>query len=337
MRTMRRWSLGLAVVAIGLGLKLGAAHAEDKPVAAPDEKPSGGEGEGKGKGEGRGKGEGKPREGKGKGKDSGPVSVRVDPAESKVAPRQLAVIGLLAGRKQADVYSKVTGRLASIGPAEGEAVKQGQTLFRVERADPGESFLDAPVVSPLTGWIGRWKVQNAGEQVTPTDAVVTVLDDLALRVTAQLPSRDWLAVKKDTKVAVRLNGEERAGTVAGVAQSADPASGRGSVTVEIPNPKRDWRAGLYATLRFELDPKERLLVAANALVITDQGSYLYIADGDIARRLPVTYDVYDSDTVEIVSGLTAGARVISAGTNLLGDKTPIKVAGAPGLPASGAP
>lgn len=296
-------------------------------------KRGGGDGAAAGSGSGGAPGSGSGRGGRGR--DSGPVVVRVESAAKKLVPRVTRVVALLQGRKQADVYSKVTGRIASLGPNEGEAVKQGQTLFRVDRADPGESFLDTPVLSPLTGWVGRWHVQNVGEQVTAAAAVATVVDDQALRATAQLPAGDWLAVSKGIKVKAILAAETRDAQILTVARAADPISGRGSVTVEIDNPKRDWRAGLYATLAFELDPRERMLISATSLIITDKGSFVYVVDGETAKRVPVTYDVYDSDTVEILTGIDANVQVVSAGANLLGDKSPIRIADA--TPAAAEP
>jgi multidrug efflux pump subunit AcrA (membrane-fusion protein) len=267
----------------------------------------------------------KGEKGGGRKRDQGPTPVRVTPAASSVTPRDVSIIAMLNGRRQADVYSKVVGRVTTLGPAEGERVTQGQLLFRIDRSDPGETYLNTPVVSPLTGWIGRWRVTNVGEQVSTTDPVVTVVDDVALRSIVNLPASDWLLVKKDTKVVAELGGEKRPATIQTISVSADPASGRGSVTIEIPNPNRDWRVGMFATVTLSLQPKKRMLLSASSLTITDKGTFVYIADGEIAHRVPVKYNVIDSDTVEITSGLAENAQVISAGGNLIGDGSPIKV------------
>lgn len=271
---------------------------------------------------GRGKGDGS---GSGRRREAGPVPVRVTPAVTKMSPREVAIVAMLNGRRQADVYSKVTGRIKTLGPAEGEAVKAGTVLFNVDRSDPGETYLNTPVVSPIAGWVGRWRVTNVGEQVTPTDSVVTIVDDVALRSIVNLPASDWLLVKRDTKVTAELGGETRPATIQTIAVSADPASGRGGITIEIANPKRDWRVGMFATVTLALEPKQRMLISATSLTITDKGTFVYIADGETARRVPVKYSVIDSDTVEILSGLKDNAQVISAGGNLIGDGSQIRI------------
>lgn len=255
----------------------------------------------------------------------GPSTVKVAVVERKLMPRSLSVVAVLQGRQQAEVYSKVLGRIAFRGPAEGEPIKQGQLLFRVDRSDPGETFLNVPIVSPLTGWVGLWHVTDVGEQITTQEPVVTVVDDTELKATVFLPANDWLTVNRQTAVTVQVGAEARPGRVTGVARAAAAASGRGSITVITSNTKRDWRSGLSASITFALEPRDRILVPALALTITDQGTFIYIAEGGKAKRVVVTFAVFDSDTVEITSGVEPGSQIIVAGTGLIGDGSPIKV------------
>ena len=263
--------------------------------------------------------------GKGRGRASGPVPVRITTLEKKITPRLVEVVAALAGQKQVDVFSKVTGRLTYIGAKEGEAIKAGDVIFRIDRSDPGETFLNVPTLSPFSGWIGRWQVINVGEQVTPSDPIVTVVDDRVLRATAYLPTEDWLDVKATTTVTASFGGEERPAKVMAIARAADRATGRGSVSVEVDNPARDWRSGVYARLKFAVDSKERMLLSAGALTITDDRSFVYIVEGESARRIPVEFSTFDADTVEITKGLAAGAKIVTVGANLLGDKSQVRI------------
>ncbi len=255
----------------------------------------------------------------------GPVSVRVMEASLQTAARQITVDAPLFGVHQADVFSKVTGRVASIGPQEGAQVKAGDLLFRIDRNDAGESFLNMPTNSPISGWVGRWHVTTVGEQVTPTEPVVTIVDDRTLRVIAHLPTDDWTQVTPSTRVMASVLGQNRSAKVVSIARSADLGSGRGSVTVEIANPERDWRAGMYARLTFDLAPRPRMLLSSAALMITDQGAYVYEADGSEAKRTAVQFRIVDPDTVEIVEGLKPNAKIVIAGANLLSDKSHVQI------------
>ena len=258
----------------------------------------------------------------------GPVPVRVAIAEKKISPRIVQTVAALSGRTQVDVYSKVTGRVTYMGPREGQPVKSGEILFRIDRNDPGESYLNVPVVSPLTGWLGRWRVLNMGEQVGPTDPVVTIVDDRTLKAAAFLPASDWVEVTPDTKVTLQVNDEVREGKVETIARAADLSSGRGSVTVVVENGERRWRGGMYARLTFSIAPKERLLLNAASLTVTDQGSFVYVIEGDVAKRVPIKFQLIDADTIEVTDGLQPQSQVVIAGGNLLSNNSPVRIIGA---------
>ena len=254
-----------------------------------------------------------------------PVAVRIADVQLKKTPRKVEIDAPLSGIRQIDVFSKSLGRITYLGPKEGAAVKQGELLFRLDRSDPGESFLNMPTLSPMSGWVGMWHVTNIGEQVTPETPVVTIVDDRSLKAVAFLPSDDWMDVTLDSAVTAELNHQSREARIISVARSADQSSGRGSVTVEIPNPSRDWRSGMFVRLKFALQPKNRLLVSTAALIITDQGTFVYLTEGESARKVRVNYRIVDADTVEITDGLPDSARVVIAGANLLSDKSRVKV------------
>ncbi|MBF0442155.1 MAG: HlyD family efflux transporter periplasmic adaptor subunit, partial [Oligoflexales bacterium] len=176
------------------------------------------------------------------------VPVTITKAELKNTPRLITVVSSLYGIKQVDVYSKFAGRISDMGPKEGDRISSGQILFRVDRNDPGESFLNAPIVSPIDGWIGKWAITDIGEQISPADPILTVVDDTSLRAIIYLPLDSWIQLKKETSITVKVAGEERPGKIVVVARSADSASGRGSAIIEIPNKNRTWRAGMVARI-----------------------------------------------------------------------------------------
>jgi multidrug efflux pump subunit AcrA (membrane-fusion protein) len=261
------------------------------------------------------------------GRDSGPIAVRVEQAKFSVAPRSINVVATLEGRNQADVYSKVTGRLSYIGPKEGEPVKVGTLLFRVDRSDPGESFLNTPVISPISGWIGRWMVNNIGAQVTATTPVVTVVDDEFLRATVYLSTNEWVTIDEKARVTVTVGEETKPGRVVSIARAADAISGRGSAVVEVENKGHKWRAGMIARITVDLEPKNRMLISSAAVSITDQGPYVFVVVDGVAHKKPIKFALVDSDTLEILEGIEDNSYVVVAGGNYLTDKAPAKIVG----------
>jgi membrane fusion protein (multidrug efflux system) len=258
-------------------------------------------------------------------RDAGPVAVRTETVKKAMAPRSVSITAPLDGRSQAEVYAKVTGRLTFIGPKEGGAVKAGTVLFRMDRNDPGETFLNMPVVSPINGWVGRWMVKNIGAQITPTTPVVTVVDDDFLRTTIYLSTSEWVSIDDKAVVSLSIGDEKREGKIVSIARAADSLSGRGSAVIEVENKDHKWRVGMIARVQVDLEPKMRMLISSAALNITDQGTYVFVIENDIARRAPVKFSLVDSDTVEILEGIEDGAAIVVAGGNFVTDKSAVKV------------
>ena len=248
-----------------------------------------------------------------------PIPIKIETISAQDRPRLISILAPLSGRKQVDLYPKVTGRISQIGPDEGSKVRVGDVLFKVDRSDPGESFLSAPVTSPINGWIGRWYINNIGEQVTSNEAVVTVVDDEFLRATIYLSTTDWVEISHQAKIKISIEDTVRTANIISIARVADIASGRGSLQVEVENSDHQWRAGMIARVSIELDMRPRMILTAAALNITDEGSYVYVVKSDKAIRTNVTYRLLDNDTIEILSGLESGSNIVIAGGNLLTD------------------
>ncbi len=263
---------------------------------------------------------------------SGPAAVKTVVVTTKPLPRKIDAVSILKGRKQAEVYSRVAGKVASTGPAEGTKVKAGDVLVRIDRSDPGESFLATPIISPISGWVGRWMVSSIGEQVTAQEPVVIIVDDEVLHAAVMLPTTEWLQVTNETPVKVRVAQEVRAGKVTRISRAAEAASGRGAVHIEVENHDHRWKAGMVAGISLDLDTKPRIVIPATALAITDKGAFVFVAQDDKAKRLPVNFVVIDNDQVEIIDGLAEGSQLITEGVSQVGDASPIKIVETPKEP-----
>lgn len=257
------------------------------------------------------------------------AAVKVLLVKAEPSARRIEVVSVLKGRKQAEVYSRVAGKIATSGPAEGTQVKAGEVLIRIDRSDPGESFLATPITSPITGWVGRWIVSSIGEQVSAQEPLVTIVDDEVLKVAVMLPTTEWLQVVKETPVQVRVAGETRTGKITRISRAAEAASGRGEVHVEVDNADHRWKAGMVANVAFDLDTKPRIVIPSPALSITDQGSFVFVVQDDKAKRVGVKFAVVDNDRIEVLEGLPEGSQVITEGVSQVGDSLPVKIVESP--------
>jgi len=182
------------------------------------------------------------------------------------------------------------------------------------------------IASPVSGFIGK-RVLDAGAWVTPNSSFISVVDIGVVRLVANVVEKDLRHINSGMKADVIVDaypGEHFVGRIAHVAPVLDPATRTAQIEVEIDNTAFRLKPGMYATVSFVIEHKEKVLVVPANAVIEAQGKKgVYLpGDGNVAKFQPVTLGMADPTQVEITAGVTEGMRVISTGAAALreGDK-----------------
>lgn len=96
----------------------------------------------------------------------------------------------------------------------------------------------------------------------------------------------------------------------------------------VPNPERLLKPGLFVTARVELPRKEQTLLVPSAAVVTDSGvSRVFVLGKERVSERIVSLGERWGDSVEIVSGVAAGERVVVRPDRRLADGLEIVHAG----------
>jgi RND family efflux transporter MFP subunit len=129
---------------------------------------------------------------------------------------------------------------------------------------------------------------------------------------------------------VRVFVEGRTGPVAGTVHwaglEADPQTGKFAIEIQVDNPDLELRPGVLGRAQVETRKHEGVLaVPRDAIVQKLEGPFVFVADGDRARRRPVVLGP-DQDLMVVVDrGLAAGDRLIVRGQRELVDGARIQV------------
>jgi len=98
------------------------------------------------------------------------------------------------------------------------------------------------------------------------------------------------------------------------------ASRTAEVKVDVPNPQRVLRPGMFASVAVLVARREGVLaVPVDALVDQDNEQIVFVVEAQTARARPVTIGITDGTLVEITSGVQTGEMVIVAGHRTLRD------------------
>jgi membrane fusion protein (multidrug efflux system) len=311
--------------------------------------------------------------------------------------RRAAMVAVHSGtapieaHEEAEVVAKVGGEVRQILVEEGDAVKAGQLLARLDgdrlrlevaqteanlrklerdykrqlelsekglvakgTAENAKFDLDAlraaydrarlelsytEIRAPIGGVVStRYiKLGNTIAQNAPTFRV-TDLDPLVAYV--HIPEKEFrkLAPQQPAEVVVdALAGERFTGVISRISPTVDPKTGTFRARVEVPDPSRRLKPGMFARVNIVYERREDALQLPRAAVLDADGtqSVFVVANGKAEQRT-VRTGLANSGWLEVVEGLDGSEQIVVVGQAGLKSGSAVKVvdAAAPqGAPA----
>jgi membrane fusion protein, copper/silver efflux system len=191
-------------------------------------------------------------------------------------------------------------------------------LAELESAKKAHTHLT--ISSPSSGIVVKKDI-HAGHQVNVGDDPYTLVDDSVMWMQAEVFEKDLALVREGLKVEITSEafpGRSFEGTVAFVAPQVSPETRTVKVRVDVPNPDRILKSGLYVTAMLRIPIGEVLAVPVGAVIDTGVRSVVFVDKGaGTFDAVEVVPGPKAGDYVQILKGVSAGDRVVSAGTFLL--------------------
>lgn len=169
------------------------------------------------------------------------------------------------------------------------------------------------LVAPFTGEVVAQHL-TLGEAISADAEVFTIADLATVWGEITVYAKDLNAVQVGQKVTVKAVNTELAAT--GAMFYLGPLVGQqtrsAKAYVEIPNPQRRWRPGLFITVEI-LQEKARVSVAVTAEAIQTYRDHpvVFVQHGHLFEPRPVVPGRRDGHWVEVREGLTAGERYVA--------------------------
>ena len=106
----------------------------------------------------------------------------------------------------------------------------------------------------------------------------------------------------------------------------DAETGTVRVTVEVRDPSRTIKPGMFGRIRVQYDQRtDALLVPKSALVEEDDAVSVFVVDDSVALQRTVTTGYSSGDRIEIQEGLAEGDRVVLSGQTALRDSARVEI------------
>jgi membrane fusion protein (multidrug efflux system) len=189
---------------------------------------------------------------------------------------------------------------------------------------------DATLAAPISGFIAQRLVQP-GERVAVDAKLLEIVDLSKLELQASVPPEDAGQLRVGAVAKLRVDGiaADVSARVVRINPSAQPGSRSVVAYLEL-QPDPALRQGLFAQGRIELERRDALLLPLAAVRNDQAQPYALRVDGGtrVAQRtlrLGARGSSGDDEVVEVLQGLDAGDRVLSASLGALPDGARVRI------------
>lgn len=234
---------------------------------------------------------------------------------------KLVGIGAASRQELERIHAEHTARLADLESARSRLRLLGLTPGAVEALalDAGrDALVDIP--APITGVV-TGRSANPGLNVDSTTPLLTVTDLSTVWVVVDVYEQDFGRIKVGMPARITLRaypGRGLQGQVGYIDPQVSTATRTARVRIEVPNPGRDLRLGMYAAATFEQASGSPVPVVPRAAVQhVDDRTVVYLADSARPRTFierEVRLDAPVGDDIPVVSGVQAGDIIVTAGS-----------------------
>lgn len=235
-------------------------------------------------------------------------------------------------------------------------VKQNEGTVAADQALVDQQKLNltyARIVSPVEGRVGLRQV-DLGNYITAGSTNIVVVTQLQpISVVFTLPEDDVSRVMRRLRAGAKLTvrvydrsdqHEIATGRLETIDNQIDTTTGTVKLRAMFDNDDQGLFPNQFVNARLTVETIESAALVPNAAILRGTpGTYVYLMDGDEKVTVrPIKTGETDGVNTVVVSGLNAGDRVVTDGTDRLRDGAPVRVVGhAPGpqaaAPAAGAP
>ncbi|MDK2799368.1 MAG: HlyD family secretion protein, partial [Clostridiales bacterium] len=193
-----------------------------------------------------------------------------------------------------------------------------------------QSIRDSDVKSPISGVIAQKSVE-VGEFITQQQPAYTVVDIDKVVVKTSVTEKMINKIAKGQEVIVTvtsLDGKQFKGLVDALSPAVTGQNVGYPVKIIIDNEKHEIKPGMFAEIKFITDKKENVLLLPIEAVLTHNGdSFVYILEGDKAKKQEVKVGLKDDQNYEIISGVKEGDQVIVKGQHFITDGETVQPVG----------
>jgi len=242
--------------------------------------------------------------------------------------KSIKINGDVVSRSQVSVFADTPGKLTGYEVSVGSVVEKGAVVAYVDPSKPGSAYAASPVRASIAGTVISLP-RIIGENVS-LSVPVAVIGDLESPEIITYVSEKYSAVLKNGLPAqvslVPFPDERFDASVIQISPVVDASSRTVEVRLSVRDPRLRLKPGMFAVITLVTQDVRNAKVVPKTAVRTYNADYVvYVADrGNKARRRTVTTGLSNDTSVQLVTGVEFGDRVIVSGS--VSEGTAVRVA-----------
>lgn len=173
------------------------------------------------------------------------------------------------------------------------------------------------------------RLVHEGALLSPNEPIISILEINPLLAVIHITDKDYFRVEKGQTAIISSNALPNklvSGKIERIAPLLQETSRSARIEIEIPNQEALLKPGMFVNVEIEYKAIDNAtVVPVSSLVNRDnrQGIFLVDIENKIAKFVPVTVGISNSEIMEIVNPPSLTGYVVTLGQHLLADGSPI--------------
>lgn len=189
--------------------------------------------------------------------------------------------------------------------------------INLARHQQARTYLGKTVIrAPISGVVDSRNLE-VGELATPGMELMELVDIDRVKIEAGVPERHLKHVTAGTRATLTFPAYPDVtleADISYIGTTLDPDSRTVPVEITLDNPSHRLKPEMAVTIRVVKDNiPEAIVIPQDAVIDTDQGRIVFLADRNVARSVPVALGSTSGDQVLVTNGLATGDTLIVVG------------------------
>jgi multidrug efflux pump subunit AcrA (membrane-fusion protein) len=283
-----------------------------------------------GEGQPAGSGQGGPTAGAARQSQPAAITVSAKTMAGESIQQVIKLNGDVSSQSEVSIFPDTSGKIVRILKTLGDTVRQGEVIAYVDPSRAGAAYVESPVVSPVGGTITSLPV-TTGLTVSSGTVIATIGSLDRLKITIYVAEKYSAYLRQDLPAYVSFAsapGIEFNAQVSTISPVVNNKNRTIETTLNLASQDPRIKEGMFASVRLVIREERNTLVIPRAAIKDYNGEdTVYIMDEEnLARRILITVGLTNDSEAQILAGLKAGDRVITAGA--VTDGSPVRIAAA---------